>query len=89
MGDQKYPEEVLCYVNSVYNYNSDAGTVVASAEFEVRVILLTWVPKFSIFYLIQGIKWNTLLLLKKKLLLKIIWSCVLIHWVNLCAAICA
>lgn len=43
MGDQKYPEEVLCHVNSVYNYNynSDAGTVVASAEFEVRVILLT------------------------------------------------
>lgn len=40
MGDQKYPEEVLCHVNSVYN-NSDAGTVVASAEFEVRVILLT------------------------------------------------
>ena len=41
MGDQKYPEEVLCHVNSVYNYNSDAGTVVASAVFEVRVILLT------------------------------------------------
>ena len=60
MGDQKYPEEVLCHVNSVYNYNSDAGTVVASAEFEVRVILLTWVPKFSIFYSIQGIKWNTI-----------------------------
>ena len=41
LGDQKYPEEVLYHVNSVYNYNSDAGTVVASAEFEVRVILLT------------------------------------------------
>lgn len=60
LGDQKYPEEVLYHVNSVYNYNSDAGTVVASAEFEVRVILLTWVPNFSIFYLIQGIKWNTI-----------------------------
>lgn len=41
MGDQKYPEEVLCHVKSVYNYNSDAGTVGTSAEFEVRVILLT------------------------------------------------